>query len=75
MVWMKRGCEMPKSKQHVFSSSMTEEGLMVLKGIRQECCIGWDELIIYTVCAYYGLDKVVMALSKMEKQAEKFEEK
>jgi hypothetical protein len=61
---------MAKRKQYVFSARTTEERLRLLNGIRRECSVGWDELVIDAMCDRYGLDKSVMALPKKERSVE-----
>ena len=57
---------MAKRKQYVFSARTTEERLRLLNGIRRECSVGWDELVIDAMCDRYGLDKSVMALPNVQ---------
>ena len=65
---------MAKEKQHVFSARTTEEGLRQLNELKARLGIGWDDLVIDTVCAHYNLDKAVMALPKKEVPAKEREE-
>jgi hypothetical protein len=59
---------MPKSSKHyVFSARTTREGLRQLNDIKRERGLSWDELVIDAVCAHYGLDKLTLALPKVEK--------
>ena len=57
---------MAREKQYVFSARTTEEGLKRLGELRQECRVGWDELVIEAVSAHYNLDKAMMTLPKKE---------
>ena len=41
--------------------------MKLLSELKAKLGISWDELVIYAVCAHYGLDRAVMALPKQAK--------
>lgn len=60
---------MEREKQYVFSARTTAEGLKALGEVKSCFNIGWDELVIESVSAYYNLDKAMMSLPRKEKSA------
>ena len=53
-----------KQKHHVFPAGTTEEGLRLLRRIRFERSLSWDDVVLHAVCAHYGLDREAMALTR-----------
>lgn len=63
-------------KQHVFSTTTTEEGLRQLNELKAKLGLGHDDVVINAVCAhYYGLDRLAVALPKVYAAHKKTEEK
>jgi hypothetical protein len=60
---------MAKTKQYVFSTRTTEEGLKRLNELKANLNIGWDELVIDGMCGHYNLDKAILTLPKKEAPA------
>jgi len=56
---------MAKQKQYVFSARTTEDGLKRLNELKAERDVSWDDLVLDSVCAHYGLDKLKMAVPKL----------
>jgi len=53
-----------KHEHHVFSARTTREGLKLLRRIRFERNLSWHDVVLHAVCAHYGLDREVMALTR-----------
>jgi hypothetical protein len=56
-----------KEKHHVFSARTTGEGLRRLNEVKARLGIGWGDLVIEGISAYYGLDRAEMTLPRKEK--------
>lgn len=55
-----------KGKQYVVSARITKEGLQVLNELKVKFGVGWDTLTVDALCTHYGLDRVALALSKVD---------